>query len=88
MFSAFGAGGLFGPWLAPRLMRVVEQVPYEVMELCGQLFLRTDEVGSYFSAFALSGVLCLLSAVLVLRLPPSPSHVLVHPFARRVRYLE
>ncbi|MCS6950143.1 MAG: OFA family MFS transporter [bacterium] len=69
LFSAFGAGGLFGPWLAPKLMRVVEQVTYELADPSGHLLLRTCEVGSYFSAFALSGTLCLLSAALVLRLP-------------------
>ena len=26
MFTAYGAGGLFGPWLAPKLMKVVEKI--------------------------------------------------------------
>lgn len=71
MFSAFGAGGLFGPWLAPRLRSVVEQVSYEALAADGSLVLRTYEVSSYRSAFALSVMLCLISAALVLRLRAS-----------------
>ncbi len=70
MFSAFGAGGLLGPWLAPKLMTIVNRVPYEVLEQSGNIALRTYDVGSYATAFALSGALCLLSAALVLRLEP------------------
>ncbi|MCS6829321.1 MAG: OFA family MFS transporter [Armatimonadota bacterium] len=68
MFSAYGAGGLLGPWLAPRLMQVVERVPYEVLERGNNIAVRTFEVGSYTPAFAVSGILCLISAALMLGL--------------------
>lgn len=32
MFTAYGVGGLFGPWLAPKLMTVVGKIPYEALE--------------------------------------------------------
>lgn len=70
MFSAFGAGGLFGPWLAPRLMRDVQQISYEMLDLQGRVTLNTYEAGSYFMAFVLSALLCLLSAGLTGALLP------------------
>lgn len=76
MFSAFGAGGLLGPWLAPKLMTVVNRVPYEVLDQSGGVVLRTYDVGSYMMAFVLSGVLCLISAAMVLRLQsPAPANL-------------
>ncbi len=65
MFSAFGAGGLLGPWLAPRLMQVVEKVPYLPSDGAAAVLY---EAGSYAPAFIISGGMCLLSAVLVSRM--------------------
>jgi OFA family oxalate/formate antiporter-like MFS transporter len=64
MFSAFGAGGLLGPWLAPRLMQVVEKVPYLPSDGAAAV---PYEAGSYAPAFIISGAMCLLSAALLLR---------------------
>jgi OFA family oxalate/formate antiporter-like MFS transporter len=64
MFSAFGAGGLLGPWLAPRLMQVVEKVPYLPSDGAA---VTLYEAGSYAPAFIISGAMCLLSAVLISR---------------------
>ncbi|MCX7958555.1 MAG: OFA family MFS transporter [Deltaproteobacteria bacterium] len=66
MFSAYGAGGLFGPWLAPKLMSVVKKVPYEVAEKSGEIVQKTYDAGNYTTAFVISGVLCIISAVLII----------------------
>jgi OFA family oxalate/formate antiporter-like MFS transporter len=65
MFSAYGAGGLFGPWLAPKLMKVVQQVPYETADKGGAIIQKTYEAGDYTTAFIISGVLCIISAILI-----------------------
>ncbi len=66
MFSAYGAGGLFGPWLAPKLMSVVQKVPYESLEKSGEIVQKTYDAGNYTTAFVISGILCIISAVLIL----------------------
>jgi OFA family oxalate/formate antiporter-like MFS transporter len=62
MFSAFGAGGLLGPWLAPRLMQVVEKVPYLPSDGATPMLY---EAGSFAPAFIISGAMCLLSAAVL-----------------------
>ncbi|MBM3316864.1 MAG: OFA family MFS transporter [Candidatus Eisenbacteria bacterium] len=64
MFSAYGAGGLFGPFLAAWLMRVASKVPYEVVE-AGQTLQKTFAVGNYRLAFVVAGVMCLAAALAV-----------------------
>jgi OFA family oxalate/formate antiporter-like MFS transporter len=72
MFSAYGAGGLFGPWLAPKLMTVVQKVPYEAVDKTGALVRQSCEAGSYLKAFVISAVLCFAAAVVIaLLLRPS-----------------
>lgn len=65
MFSAYGAGGLFGPWLAPKLMSVVQKVPYEALDKGGAIIQKTYDAGNYMTAFVISGALCIISAVLI-----------------------
>ncbi|MDD5168293.1 MAG: hypothetical protein PHN75_05710, partial [Syntrophales bacterium] len=60
MFAAFGAGGLFGPWLAPKLMTIVGQIPYEAMDK-GAMAVKQFSAGDYSTAFIISGVMCLVS---------------------------
>ena len=59
MFTAYGAGGLFGPWLAPKLMKIIQAVPVEGL---------ADGVkaGNFLNAFLISGVLCVVSALVIL----------------------
>ncbi len=64
MFSAYGAGGLFGPFLAAWLMRVATKVPYQVVE-AGQTVEKMFAVGNYRLAFVVAGVMCLAAAVAV-----------------------
>lgn len=66
MFTAYGVGGLFGPWLAPKLMKVVRKISYETEGGASASF----DAGNYTMAFVISGILCLLSAVLVLTVRP------------------
>ena len=71
MFTAYGAGGLFGPFLAAWLMKVEATVPYRVMEPGGKLVQRQFAVGNYRQAFLVAGVACLAAAAvcLLLRAP-------------------
>ena len=62
MFAAYGMGGLFGPWLAPKLMQVTAQVPVEG----GKPF----DAGNYMTAFVISGVMCVVAAVIVTVIKP------------------
>jgi OFA family oxalate/formate antiporter-like MFS transporter len=62
MFMAYGAAGLFGPWLAPRLMTVTRQIPVEGAD--------AFKAGNYLNAFLISGVLCIVAGVLVRVIKP------------------
>ncbi|MGB9599555.1 MAG: L-lactate MFS transporter [Myxococcota bacterium] len=66
MFSAYGAGGLFGPWLAPKLMSIVQKVPYEALDKGGAIVQKTYDAGNYMTAFVISGILCIVSAILII----------------------
>jgi MFS transporter, OFA family, oxalate/formate antiporter len=64
MFLAFGGGGLFGPWLAPKLQAIVAKVPYEAMDK-GTLVVKQFAAGSFLNAFVTAGIMCLVSVALV-----------------------
>lgn len=66
MFSAYGAGGLFGPYLAASLMKVAKSVDYQVADAAGQVTTKAFDVGDYRIAFLVSGAACLTAAVLML----------------------
>jgi OFA family oxalate/formate antiporter-like MFS transporter len=71
MFLAYGAGGLFGPWLAPKLMKVVQTIPY--LNAKGVVEAKPFEAGNYMTAFLISGAMCLVSALIILVVkPPAP----------------
>jgi len=69
MFTAYGAGGLFGPYLAARLMKVVAVIPYQISQ-SGAIVEKTLEVGNYRLAFLLSGSACVVAAALVAIVKP------------------
>jgi MFS transporter, OFA family, oxalate/formate antiporter len=73
LFTAYGAGGLFGPFLAAWLMKVEAKLPYRVMEPGGRLVERQFAVGNYRQAFLVAGMACLGAATvcLLLRAPRS-----------------
>ena len=69
MFMAYGIGGLFGPWLAPKLMNIVQKIPFEVLEK-GNVVAKSFDAGSYLTSFVISGIMCLVAAALILMVKP------------------
>jgi len=70
MFTAYGAGGLFGPWLAPKLMQVVQKVAYESADKAGNVISGSYDAGNYLPAFVISGIMCLVAGGVVLIIKP------------------
>jgi OFA family oxalate/formate antiporter-like MFS transporter len=70
MFSAYGAGGLVGPFLAAWLMRVSAQVPYQVADAAGAVTEKLFTVGSYRLAFFVAGAMCIVAVLLTLLIKP------------------
>jgi len=64
MFMAYGVAGLFGPWIAPKLMRIVQEVPFESL-VAGVVTTKTYAAGNYIASFIIAGVMCLVSILLV-----------------------
>jgi OFA family oxalate/formate antiporter-like MFS transporter len=64
MFMAYGVAGLFGPWIAPKLMRIVQEVPFETL-VAGVVTTKTYAAGNYIASFIIAGVMCLASILLV-----------------------
>jgi len=72
MFTAYGAGGIVGPLLAAKLMKVVDKIPYEAKDAAGQVVTKTFELGNYRMAFFVAGIACLAAGAMSLILrPPS-----------------
>ncbi|HOQ32305.1 MAG TPA: OFA family MFS transporter [Candidatus Hydrogenedens sp.] len=69
MFTAYGAGGLAGPYLAAKLMAVAEKVPYLVTEKGAQIT-KEFALGSYSTAFIVSGIACLVAGAIILIIQP------------------
>jgi len=69
MFTAYGVGGLLGPFLAARLMSVAGRVPYITADGSQKVF----EVANYRPAFLVAGFTCLVAAGLIAALKrPAP----------------
>ncbi|MBN1439750.1 MAG: OFA family MFS transporter [Anaerolineales bacterium] len=73
MFTAYGAGGIAGPYLAAALMRVVDKVPYQAKDAAGELVEKTFTVGDYRTAFVIAGIACLIAAAAMTRITPAAS---------------
>jgi OFA family oxalate/formate antiporter-like MFS transporter len=69
MFTAYGAGGLIGPYLAAKLMTVAEKVPYIITEK-GEQITKEFELGSYSPAFIVCGIACLIAGAIILIIQP------------------
>jgi OFA family oxalate/formate antiporter-like MFS transporter len=65
MYTAYGAGGLLGPYIAPKLMKVIQNVQYEAVEKTGTITLSNYEAGSYLVSFIIAGSMCVIAAILV-----------------------
>jgi OFA family oxalate/formate antiporter-like MFS transporter len=68
MFSAYGVGGLLGPYLAAGLMKTSAIVSIKEISGGTQSLNQSMVVGDYSRAFIVAGVLCLLSAVALITL--------------------
>ena len=70
MFSAYGAGGIVGPFLAASLMRVSAKVPYQVTDAAGNVTEKLFTVGSYRLAFFVAAAMCVAAVLLALLIKP------------------
>jgi MFS transporter, OFA family, oxalate/formate antiporter len=70
MFTAYGAGGIAGPYLAAALMRVVDKVTYLAKDSAGGVVEKLFTVGDYRLAFVAAGIACLIAAVMVTQIRP------------------
>lgn len=70
MFSAYGAGGIVGPFLAASLMRVSAKVPYQVTDAAGNITEKLFTVGSYRLAFFVAAAMCVVAVLLALFIKP------------------
>jgi hypothetical protein len=68
---AYGIAGLFGPWIAPKLMQVVREVPFESVT-AGVVAVKSYAAGNYIASFVIAGVMCLVSIALI-RIVPLPA---------------
>ncbi len=74
MFSAYGAGGLLGPYLAAGLMKTSAIVKIKELATEGEEAVRSIMVGDYRMAFLVAGLLCLASSLALIFLKkPAPS---------------
>jgi OFA family oxalate/formate antiporter-like MFS transporter len=70
MFTAYGAGGIVGPYLAASMMRVINEVPYEAKSATGEIVQKIFAIGDYQLAFIVAGIACVIAALLVTRIRP------------------
>ncbi|MBK1705865.1 hypothetical protein CKO40_15205 [Halochromatium glycolicum] len=68
LFTAYGSGGLLGPFLAAVLLETAGGVEYQALDAGGVLTTRVFQLGEYDAAFLAAGLLCLGAAVLTLAL--------------------
>lgn len=63
MFSAYGLGGILGPYLAAALMKTAAVVRIKSFRPGEEGVVKTLTIGDYRLAFLVAGTLCLISAV-------------------------
>ncbi len=68
LFTAYGTGGLLGPYLAAVLLETVGSVEYQALDATGTLATRVFQLAEYDAAFFAAGFLCLVAALLTLAL--------------------
>ncbi len=76
MFTAYGAGGIVGPYLAASLMKTVSKIDYLAPGTnAGEVVTKSFAVGDYRMAFWVSGAACIAAALLALALkaPKAPN---------------
>ncbi len=70
MFTAYGAGGIVGPYLAASMMRVIDQVAYEAKSATGEIVQKIFTIGDYQLAFIVAGIACVIAALLMTQIRP------------------
>lgn len=70
LFTAYGSGGLLGPFLAAALLKSAGAVDYQALDTTGAITTRVFPLGEYDVAFLVAGVICLAAAALTLALRP------------------
>jgi len=76
LFTAYGSGGLLGPFLAAVLLETAGGVEYQTLDATGSVATRVFQLGEYDAAFLAAGLLCLAAAVLTVAIrAPGPSDV-------------
>lgn len=76
MFTAYGAGGIAGPYLAASLMKTVSKIDYLAPGAnAGEVITKSFAAGDYRMAFWVSGAACIAAALLALSLkaPKAPN---------------
>jgi OFA family oxalate/formate antiporter-like MFS transporter len=73
MFTAYGAGGIVGPYLAAALMRVVGTAAYEAKDAAGAVVQKMFTIGDYQTAFVVAGIACLAAVGLAALVRPAKS---------------
>jgi OFA family oxalate/formate antiporter-like MFS transporter len=68
LFTAYGTGGLLGPFLAAVLLRNSGAIEYKTLDASGTLATRVFQLAEYDTAFLAAGILCLAAAALTLGL--------------------
>ena len=68
MFTAYGAGGIVGPYLAAALMRQCPRFRTKPRMPPDALVQKLFSVGDYRPAFIVAGIVCLAAALLVTQL--------------------
>jgi OFA family oxalate/formate antiporter-like MFS transporter len=68
MFTAYGAGGLLGPWLAPKLMAAAQDVPYQTVDSTGKIIVKLYGTGNYSASFFFAALMCFAAVYFVSRL--------------------
>ncbi|WP_295540437.1 OFA family MFS transporter [uncultured Thiohalocapsa sp.] len=68
LFTAYGSGGLLGPFLAAVLFETAGTVQYQALDASGGLATRLFQLGEYDAAFLAAGLLCIAAAAVTLAL--------------------
>jgi OFA family oxalate/formate antiporter-like MFS transporter len=70
LLTAYGSGGLLGPFLAAALFETAGTIDYQALDATGTLITRVFQLGEYGTAFLAAGLLCIGAAGLTLLLQP------------------
>ncbi|MEJ5260257.1 MAG: OFA family MFS transporter [Anaerohalosphaeraceae bacterium] len=70
MFTAFGAGGIVGPYLAAALMKTVNTISYLSRDSSGAVVEKLFTIGNYRLAFWVAGIACLVAAAVMTQIKP------------------